>query len=309
MGRDLLSDTPIMWLTLSLLSILAGLVSSITVEEELWMGKEEIPDLGPQDQSTRYKAGQPGGEWTFEEVEIVRRRIRMMITPDWSIKRAMGIAKSKLGSNPHDKTTPPTENLLMRLAFHDCIPYQGGEISGRKGGSADGCDGCLNWKGMDWERMQPDDASKRFTYPAANFTTTSNQGLGRTAQFLELIYTTIDWPLQTPNLEISLQQSGKSRADLWQLAGLVALEQALERANRACDLDFHARQQVTILEGRDKCEIKLTKPLKFMTGRKDCISDDPEGRGYVTYKDENQPKLFSNGREIIDYGRNFFGMD
>ena len=37
---------------------------------------------------------------------------------------------------------------------------------------------------------------------------------------------------------------GKSRADLWQLAGLVALEQALERANRACDLDFHARQQV-----------------------------------------------------------------
>ena len=57
----------------------------------------------------------------------------MMITPDWSIKRAMGIAKSKLGSNPHDKTTPPTENLLMRLAFHDCIPYQGGEISGGKG--------------------------------------------------------------------------------------------------------------------------------------------------------------------------------
>ena len=139
----------------------------------------------------RYKAGEPGGEWNFEEVEIflkmcskilfyqveiVRRRIRMMITPDWSIKRAMGIAKSFLGSNPHDKTTPPTENLLMRLAFHDCIPYKGGEISGGKGwlaiafgnigcchegGSADGCDGCLNWKGMDWERMQPDDASKR----------------------------------------------------------------------------------------------------------------------------------------------------
>ena len=24
---------------------------------------------------------------------------------------------------------------------------------------------------------------------------------------------------------------------------------------------------------------------------------------------QNQPKLFSDGREIIDYGRNFFGMD
>ena len=82
----------------------------------------------------------------------------------------------------------------------------------------------------------------------------------RTAQFLELIYTTIDWPLQTPNLQVpppkkyyhrilpqvSLEQSGKSRSDLWQLAGLVALEQAVERANRACDLDFHARQQVKI---------------------------------------------------------------
>ena len=56
-----------------------------------------------------------------------------MITPDWSVKRAMGLAKSVLGKNSHDNTTPPTENLLMRLAFHDCIPYQGGEISGGKG--------------------------------------------------------------------------------------------------------------------------------------------------------------------------------
>ena len=44
--------------------------------------------------------------------------------------------------------------------------------------------------------------------------------------------------------------------------------------------------QVTLIEGREKCEIKLTKPLKFLTGRKDCISDDPEGRGYVTTKEE-----------------------
>ena len=98
---------------------------------------------------------------------------------------------------------------------------------------------------------------------------------------------------------MSLEQSGKSRADLWQLAGLVALEQAVERANRACDLDFHARQQVTIplnrstsiniiqvtlLEGRDKCEMKLTKPLKFKTGRRDCKTG--EDRKYVTQEHE-----------------------
>jgi len=294
-----------MWLPLQLLFIL-GLASSITVEEELWMGKEEIPNLGPQDQSTRYKAGDPGGEWTAEEVEITRRRIRMMITPDWSVKRAMGLAKSVLGKN-NDNTTPPTENLLMRLAFHDCIPYQGGKISGGKGASADGCDGCLNWKGMDWERMKSDAEEKRFTYPAANFTTTSNQGLGRTAQFLELIYTTIDWPLQTPNLQVSLEQSGKSRSDLWQLAGLVALEQAVERANRACDLDFHARQQVTLLEGRDKCEMKLTKPLKFRTGRRDCKTE--EDRKYVTQEHELHPNPWGDGRHLVDYGREAFRMD
>ena len=64
------------------------------------------------------------------------------------------------------------------------------------------------------------------------------------AEFLELIYTTVDWPLKEPSLNVSLWQSGKSRADLWQLAGLVALEQAVERANRACDLDKWGRQQV-----------------------------------------------------------------
>ena len=73
--------------------------------------------------------------------------------------------------------------------------------------------------------------------------------------------------------QFSLYQSGKSRADLWQFAGLVALERLIERSNRACDLDYHQRQQVRLLEGREKCEIKLTKPLKFMTGRKDCITD------------------------------------
>ena len=54
----------------------------------------------------------------------------------------------------------------------------------------------------------------------------------------------VDWPWQEAGLTASLQQLGKSRADLWQLAGLIALERSLERANRACDLDFHARQQV-----------------------------------------------------------------
>merc|ERR1719466_443037 len=138
-----------------------------------------------------------------------------------------------------------------------------------------------------------------------------NNGLSRMADALEKLYTTVNWPYTYtgPQPAISLREGGKSRADLWAFAAWVALERTIERANRACDLDFHARQQVTLLEGRDKCEIKLTKPLKFMTGRKDCLSEDPEGRGFVTSKEEAQPKLFGSANENIDYGRNFFKMD
>ena len=113
---------------------------------------------------------------------------------------------------------------------------------------------------------------------------TNNQFLDRVVENLEKIYKNIDWPYINPSLEVSLYQSGKSRADLWQFAALVALEEAVERANRACDLDYHQRQQVTLLEGRKECEIKLTKPLKFMTGRKDCITQ--EDQPYKTNRHE-----------------------
>ena len=75
---------------------------------------------------------------------------------------------------------------------------------------------------------------------------TDNHGLDGAVEHLEKIYKTVDWPLKEASLSVSLHQSGKSRSDLWQLAGLVALEEALERANRACDLDYHARQQVSL---------------------------------------------------------------
>ena len=42
----------------------------------------------------------------------------------------------------------------------------------------------------------------------------------------------------------------------------------------------HNDYQVTMLEGRDKCEMKLTKPLKFKTGRRDCKTE--EDRKFVT---------------------------
>ena len=125
---------------------------------------------------------------------------------------------------------------------------------------------------------------------------------------MELIYTTVDWPLREVSLSGSLQQLGKSRADLWQFAGIVALERALERANRACDLDKWSRQQTALLESREACEFKLRVPLKFKSGREDCIPEDG-GTGYKAAKTEVQPLLMGDGNHATDFFLTEFGME
>ena len=113
--------------------------------------------------------------------------------------------------------------------------------------------------------------------------------------------------VQEASLTGSLQQLGKSRADLWQFAGLVALERALERANRACDLDKWARQQVTLLEGREACEFKLRAPLKFWSGRADCQPAEG-GPGYKASKEEVQPLLLGDANHATDFFLSQFNM-
>ena len=52
--------------------------------------------------------------------------------------------------------------------------------------------------------------------------------------------------------------------------------------------------KVTLLEGREACEFKLRAPLKFWSGRADCVSEDKDGRGYKAAKEENQPRLLGD---------------
>eukprot|EP00091_Calanus_sinicus_P023272 TRINITY_DN7768_c0_g1_i1.p1 TRINITY_DN7768_c0_g1~~TRINITY_DN7768_c0_g1_i1.p1 ORF type:complete len:205 (+),score=43.26 TRINITY_DN7768_c0_g1_i1:296-910(+) len=182
-----------------------------------------------------------------------RDQKRQMYGMDWKLLRSAQI----------------TENSVLRLAFHDCLKYKDG---------TGGCDGCLNWNGVGIPPHENNNKKQMYTWKAAQNTT--NNGLHGITKALEAVYKTVNWPsgksntLKSLNLKKSLYQSGKSRADLWQLAGLIALENQIERANRACDLDYMARQQVTLLESRDKCEFKLWKPLKFVSGRSDCDSTE-----------------------------------
>merc|ERR1711935_1171882 len=209
---------------------------------------------------------------------------------------------------------------MGRLAFHDCLPYANGGEEDRA------CDGCLDFNGMFNEKKQWFNSDHIYKFPRP--TTTDNFLLGSAAIILEKIYKTIDWPFAAPidqDLTISLHQSGKSRADLWQFAGMVALERTIERANRACDLDFHIRQQITILESREACEIKLDESvLKFVTGRidcnnanevLDCVSEEDiaehglEDAGFITCKHENHPELMGDGKHLVDFGRDIMNVD
>ena len=103
------------------------------------MTKDEQPDSGPESPDTVYVPGTPGGNWSPEEVESTRKRILQMIHPSWKVKAEMGTSDWFYGMN--DPGGECTENVLMRLVFHDCIPY----VDSNDGWA---CDGCFNWKNM-----------------------------------------------------------------------------------------------------------------------------------------------------------------
>ena len=184
-----------------------------------------------------------------------------------------------------------TENSLLQLGFHDCHLYDDG---------TGGCDGCLNWQNMGFRRQDGVDPRPEKT---------DNNGFSRLTFWLERLYTRTNWPFtyNQTRPSLSLKNSGKSRADLWMFASWVALERAVERADHACDHDYFGRQQIPILEGRDKCHFKLDKPYKFRFGRRDCLPSDPD-LPYKTLKTEVHPLVFGNGDETVDFMRSQFKM-
>ena len=196
-----------------LLTISSLLLSSARVRGELdYLTVDEEPDPGPS-LDTVYVPGTPGGAWTVEEIETTRERILQGINPDWEVQYNM------TGNNAFS-TKHVTENKIMRLVFHDCVRYTDG---------TGGCDGCLRWKGVG--DPIPDIFDKSDNYKFDPVKKTDNNGLKYVVKLLEKIYTTVDWPFRKASLTGSLQQLGKSRADLWQFAGLVALEKALGKSS------------------------------------------------------------------------------
>jgi len=193
----------------------------------------------------------------------------------------------------------PRHSRLIQLAFHDCLRYEDG---------TGGCDGCINWSSMGYyapNAIQTDDQPELLhAFPKVQHT--NNNKLQMSARALELIYTVQDWPPGAPTLETSLKNSGKSRADLWQFAGNVALEFAINVTNSNCDdydNDFNnLERQLRAIEGAENCHIKTAKPLPFRWGRTDCIPDsetkwtpyDFEGT-----KTEKHSNAYGTGTQVV----------
>ena len=106
----------------------------------------------------------------------------------------------------------------------------------------------------------------------------------------------------------SLQSRGKSRADLWAFALLVAIEEGIQRHNWACDGDRRSPHNGPIMctqfEGDDQCKITLDRPFTFKTGRRDCDG----GSSYKTEKKEALADEHFNGTMTVRFMEDQFGF-
>jgi hypothetical protein len=153
----------------------------------------------------------------------------------------------------------------------------------------------------------------------------SNNGLALTADFLEAVYTQPDFPPRTLTLKPSLKDRGRTRADLWAFAALVAADFAMDENNNACKGESWCPHLYNEVKPSFPCEINATRSLRFYTGRRDCPDSTkphpvngfvkteafelPEGhryRDYETTKDEDHPNPSGNSMMLTDYMKRVF---
>ena len=206
----------------------------------------------------------------------------------------------------------PKASLLIQLAFHDCLRYEDG---------TGGCDGCLNWQGVGYRSPKAWGGGHMKKHPEwvdawPKVTKTTNNKLQLSARSLELIYTLTDWPPGARSLDSSLRESGKSRADLWQFAGNIALEKAINSTSAGCQQEYrknggHPERQIKAIEGRDKCEMRLKRPIPFRSGRVDCIPDESlkwTPYAFEATKTEKHSNPHGSANEVIDNLRDDFNF-
>lgn len=241
-------------------------------------------------------SAQGGAEWTAEEAAIIKQKILRLalksnrviddyydLYPDYQISHAR---------------VAPNFAKVLRLGFHDCLTYQDPVGPGQ----ANGCDGCLN------SFMMNMDLQEEFGGEGApNLLLTNNNGLLATADFLEEIFTNPNFPSKTPSLPVSMKASGKSRADLWAFAALVAAEVGIENNNLGCKGTPRGNCG-NLQDDFADCEINMPREFQFKTGRIDCTPEPGSIRPFLTTKPEIHPNTHGNGQDTIDFHKANFNL-
>ncbi|CAJ1442139.1 unnamed protein product [Effrenium voratum] len=244
----------------------------------------------PAPPATPYVPGSPGAAWSEHELRVVRAKIHRIINEGDKVFDELGLQVEERW------TSVPSAGKLLRLGFHDCLRYKDG---------TGGCDGCLEWKGVGVRIPRAD--LERGKFPGDGEGDGHNNGLGYVVEVLEAIYTDRSFPGKTPQLSLSLQQSGKSRADLWAFAAIVAVEYSLELNNMVCDNPTILQpDQCHPREGQPDCSIaRLPRPIIFKTGRTDCLST---GSPYKQGKEEAHPDPQANGQATAAFFKRDFNL-
>ena len=286
------------------------------------------------------EAGQPGKQWTAQEVKVIRLKLKKIwdnaieitkqFDPDvlklWPSKLKEDMKAYEYDYNltnqedveylydpEHEMSIPDcdgtkgfedklckkfwakkrreediafNERKTLRLAFHDCVPYEDG---------TGGCDGCLNF----------DDNLEE------------NNGLQFTAAVLEKLYTDVEFPRRPfedeAKLDASPKELGISRADLWAFAGLVALDEIQQKTKAFCELD-KLKTDLNYTCGLTQCYSPFdTSKFQsmFQTGRTDCVpkAGANQKHQYLSGQKEVHPNQHGNGQDSVDYFQKHFNLD
>jgi len=202
---------------------------------------------------------------------------------------------------PPDGANYPNGPKMLRLGFHGCLRTSNG--------TGGGCNGCLNPRNMRTNVGEKYDFDNGGLAPEQS--STDNNGLGMTLDVLEEIYTNRDFPKSTPVMPTSLAKGGKSRADLWAFAALVAAEWGIERNNHACLGIVEPGDKAIcqhIQAGTDRCVLNPPILPTFRTGRRDCEPDKDLQHAWQTYEQEIHPSVHGNGVQTADFFKEQFGM-
>jgi len=254
-----------------------------------------------------YVPGTPGIQWTEDQASIIQAKIVYLFEQKTSIINKFDKMLGGNGAVDADYVFDPTKRLstkdcntdgqcesawnsrkgsimfnepkAVRLAFHDCMPYEDGG----------GCDGCLNFEANEDE----------------------HNVLQHTVAILEKLYLEKDFPsMNGPNLEASPKDLGMSRADLWAFTSLVALD---EVQNHSRDLCQTMQYNLTCNDWSTPCWSKFHPGharKMFVTGRSDCIpsSTATSKQGYLASKVEIAPDQNANGPKTAQYFKDNFNM-